>query len=196
MTVGKDVSEELDPHAVLRALEAKARSGKPVDPVEMAGALVGVEAAKRIDALAAEGAQVRADRAAAAAAGKRLVEVKATAALDLAARKDLVEQRYRAAHDALVGLARACEQYTEGVNEHAQLFYQAGVPSGFWSTPATGSDVPDVDGVDPDNYAWFEQGMVPRYLRVGGVNHAPTNPETLLHNVFGEARTAHLRLRG
>ena len=82
---------------------------------------------------------------------------------------------------------------------HAEAYRAAGIPCANWATsidPRT--DLPAVDGLDPQNYAWFSEGLIVRQLEVAGVTHAPTMYPADVHmeNVAGEARTVRARKPG
>lgn len=185
-----------DPHAALAELEQAAIDGDPVTAAEMAAAIAAVDAAERISELAAQGERSREAEKAAAELASRQADLKAESTKELATLRTTADQRRQAALDALAALADACDEYVAAVNERAQRFHSAGILCAFWATsmdPRT--DLPAVDGLDPDHYATFEQGMVVRELRTGGVTHVPGryNAQAHIEDVAGEARTAYVR---
>lgn len=182
----------------LAELERAARDGQPVSATKMAQAIAASEAADRIADLAAQGERERAAQDAEAERLHRQTEAKATAQEELPSLRAECDRRRQAALDALVALGDACDQYGAAVGRHAEAYRSAGIPYANWATsmdPRT--DLPAVDGLDPENYAWFSDGMVVRQLEVAGVTHAPTMYPADVHmeNVAGEAKMVRARAK-
>lgn len=180
----------------LAELERAARDGQAVSATKMAQAIAADQAAERIASLAASGKEQRAAEKAAVDLLRSQEKVKAAAQEELPGLRAECDRRRQAALDALVALGDACDQYGAAVARHAEAYRSVGIPYANWATsmdPRT--DLPAVDGLDPENYAWFSEGMVVRQLQVAGVTHAPTMYPADVHiqNVAGEAKMVRAR---
>lgn len=167
MTNETSASEtELDEAAAAHALadlERAAMEGEVVTPTELA------EARERVTlaSLWRKGQDARAQRAKHAREAEGAAAAKTAVSDLLREDESAVDHAARAVEAAIAALLEAVDERNARLSKAAGLYRSAGIPA---PSPRQ-ADPHDVEGLDTEFYAWFEDGMELRFIRAGGRSH-------------------------